>query len=131
MRAFVLLEAMLGVFIFSIGVLGLAQCVNNCLLSEAAKVEDEHARLALQNRMAEIESGAYKFEGTKTEKLTGMFEGITLTQTRTALNLETEKKEKISGLYNISLEASWQSGNQPQSKAISFYVFSPRPRLIP
>ncbi len=125
LRAFVLLEAMLGVAIFAIGILALANCVNNCLVAETVKVEDSRARLALQNRMAEIESGAFKFEGTKTEKLTGMFDGITLKQTRVPLKLETEKKEKLLGLYNVTIQASWESGGQPQSKAISFYVFKP------
>src|SRR5450432_3183536 len=117
--AFVLLEAMLGVAIFAIGVIALAQCVNNCLTAEMAKTEDQRARLALENRMAEIESGAMTFEGTKTEKLTGMFDGITLKQTRTQLKLKNEKKEDVLGLSNVSIEAAWQSGREQQSKAIS------------
>ena len=39
---------------------------------------------------------------------------------------ENEKKEKLLGLYNVTVEASWQSSNREQSKAISFYVFKSR-----
>ena len=54
---FVLIEVMLGVMIFAIGVLALGRCVNNCISAETLREETERARLALENRMAEVEAG--------------------------------------------------------------------------
>lgn len=119
---FVLLEVMLGVAIFAIGVIALGRCFNNCLSAENARAEDQRARLALQNRMAEIESGSMLVDEPKTELLEGMFNGITLQQSRAPLQLKNENGQDLPGLYNVSLEASWTSGRQPQAKALSFYV---------
>lgn len=120
--AFVLLEVMLGVAIFSIGVIALGRCFNNCLNAEMVRAEDQRARLALQNRMAEIESGSVLIDEPKTEPLEGQFTGITLQQSRTALKLKNENGQDLPGLYEVKLAASWTSDRQPQAKELSFYV---------
>lgn len=117
---------MLGVTIFVVGILALGKAVNNCLDAGAARAEDEWARRALANRMAEIESGAVFVDVPREEKLKGVFEGITLKQERKALDLKNEKDQPITGLFVVNLEAQWMSGRQPQSKALSFYVTSTR-----
>ena len=119
---FLLLETLLGVAIFAIGVLALARCVEQCMNVESAKVWDERARVALENRMAEVEAEAVFFETSKEEKLKGMFEGITLLQTRTPLKLKDENKQELTGLFQIQLEAVWQESAGKQSKALTFYV---------
>ena len=119
---FLLLETMIGVLIFAFGVLALARCVEQCINVETAKVWDERARVALENRMAEIEAGAVFFETEKEEKLKGMFEGITLLQTRAPLKLVNENKQPLAGLFQIQLEAVWQEPAGKQSKALTFYV---------
>lgn len=123
---FLLLETMIGVAVFALGVLALAQCVSRCIDTEAAKVADERARMALENRMAEIEAGAVFFEKGKSEKLEGMFKGITLNQTRTPLRLAEPNKRELSGLYQIQLETAWEEPAGPQSKALTFYVYQPQ-----
>ena len=120
---FLLMETMIGVMVFAIGVLALARCVETCMNVESAKVWDERARMALENRMAEIEAGAVFFETGKEEKLKGMFEGITLGQTRTPLRLQDENKKDLTGLFQIQLEAVWKDGGNNQSKALTFYVY--------
>lgn len=124
-RGFLLLETMIGVAIFAIGVLALARCVARCLDTESAKVWDDRARIALENRMAEIEAGAVTFEVGNSEKLTGIFEGITLNQTRVRLRLKNEEGKEIPGLYQIGLEAQWKEPSGTQSKALTFYVYQP------
>ena len=119
---FLLLETMIGVVIFALGVLALARCVEQCIHVESAKVWDERARVALENRMAEIEAGAAGIENGKEEKLKGMFEGITLVQTQTPLKLMDENKRELAGLFQIQLEAVWQEPAGKQSKALTFYV---------
>jgi len=119
---FLLLETMIGVLVFAIGVLALARCVEQCMNVESTKVWDERARVALENRMAEIEAGAVFFETGKEEQLKGMFEGITLEQTRTPLRLMDENKKELVGLFQIQLEAIWKESGGKQSKELTFDV---------
>jgi len=112
---------MIGVLVFAIGVLALARCVERCLDVENSKMWDERARVALENRMAEIEAGAVFFETGKEEKLEGMFRGITLFQTRTPLRLQDEKKKELVGLFQIQLEAAWKEAGSKQTKVLTFY----------
>ncbi len=123
---FLLLETMIGVMVFALGVLVLARCVERCLDVVSAKVGDERAGVALENRMAEIEAGAVFFETGKEEQLKGMFEGITLYQTRMPLRLLDENKKELAGLYQIQLEAEWVEAASKQSKVLKFYVYQQR-----
>ena len=122
---FMLLETMSGVLLFALGMLALARCVEQCMRVESAKVWDERARVALENRMAEIEAGAVFFETGRQEQLKGMSEGITLNQTRTPLRLRDEKRKELAGLFQIRLEALWKEPAGSQAKVLTFYVFQP------
>jgi hypothetical protein len=120
--AFVLLEVMLGVAIFSIGVLALGECVNHCVQAEVLQKEDRIARIALANRMAEVEGGAVDSSKNREDELKGLFKGITIRQKVSQVHIKNELKQELQGLYQVELEAVWQSGGQPQSKALSIYV---------
>ena len=122
-RGFVLLEAMIAVAVFSIGVLALGRCVQNCIVAERAKVEDEHARRFLMNRMAEIEHGSVVLQDKATEELKGAFAGMVLKTTRVPLKKKNEKKQELPGLFVVTLELAWKSNGQDQSKDLTFYVF--------
>ena len=123
-RGFVLLEAMIAVAVFSIGVLALGRCVQNCIVAERAKVEDEHARRFLMNRMAEIEQGSVVLQDKATEELKGAFAGMVLKTTRVPLKKKNENKQELFGLFGVTLELAWKSNGQDQSKDLTFYVFS-------
>jgi Tfp pilus assembly protein PilV len=125
---FVLVEVMLGVAIFSVGVLALGQCVNNCVQAEAAKNEDRIARIALENRLAEIKAGAVDLSRNGEEPLKGMFNGITLKQQIKPISMQNENKQMLMNLFEVDLEAVWKSsagGSGDQSKALSVYVQRP------
>ena len=123
-RGFVLLEAMIAVAVFSIGVLALGRCVQNCIVAERAKVEDEHARRFLMNRMAEIEQGSVVLQDKATEELKGAFAGMVLKTTRVPLKKKNENKQELFGLFGVTLELAWKSNGQDQLKDLTFYVFS-------
>ncbi len=120
--AFVLIEVMLGVMIFALGILALGRCVSNCVTAESARQETERARLALENRMAEVETGEIATDKPLSDDLGDAFPGMTMKQTRIPVAAKTEKNEVINGLYEVDLEVDWQSENQPQARKISFYV---------
>ncbi|XHR29307.1 MAG: hypothetical protein ACFUZC_01840 [Chthoniobacteraceae bacterium] len=114
---------MIGVAVFSLGMLALARCAGGCLGAEAARAWDERARVALANRAAEIEAGAAKIDTDATEKLTGPFEGITLRQKRKPLPIKDEAGKDLAGIFQIQLEAVWQEWSGTQSKTLTFYVY--------
>jgi hypothetical protein len=121
---FVLLEIMLAVAIFAIGVIALGWSVNNCLTAETVKNDDQRATQALRNRETEIERGSVIVSDSQTTELEGVFTGITVKQTRTPLKLKNENNLDLAGLYQIDLEATWESGDEPQKKTLSFYMLS-------
>jgi len=126
-RGFILLEVLIGVMIFSVGVLALGKCVNNCLAAQIITAEDQRARLALENRMAEIEGGEVTVElAEKVEKLTGMFKGMQISQKRTPAKLKDENDRLLENIYVIDLEVKWTSNMEPQSKSLSFYDYQTR-----
>jgi Tfp pilus assembly protein PilV len=120
-----LLEAMIAVSIFAIGVIGLGNCVQNCLFAERVKEDDARARRILENRMAEIEAGALPITDKASEELKGAFEGMTLKTTRVPLKRKNEKvpPQELFGLFSIKLELSWKTDGQDQSKELTFYVY--------
>jgi hypothetical protein len=114
------------VAIFAIGVIGLGRCVSNCLAAEGIRQESERARLALENRMAEVESGEVATDRDRDDDLGDSFPGMKVKQTRHPITAKNEKDQDIRGLYQIDLEVDWSSGNDPESKTISFYVLRSR-----
>jgi Tfp pilus assembly protein PilV len=122
-RGYVLLEAMFGVLIFSLGVLAMGEAVNNCLMAEMAKMDSDRARLALQNRMAEFEADAVPIVDGRVEELKGMFQGITLKVSRKPVDAKGDKGESLNGLFVVTLEAFWKSGTLDQSKSLTFHVY--------
>jgi hypothetical protein len=127
-RAFILFEAMLAVTIFSLAVLGLGKCVQNCLRAELLKEEDIRARRCLANRMAEVEAQAVNLnKGETTEDLKDAFAGMTLKQKRVEVKRKNEKGQNIAGLFLVTLDLSWKSRGETQTRTLQFYVY-PRPQ---
>lgn len=120
-KGFVLLEVILAVAMFAMGVIALGACISNGLNAEILCTEDNRARLALMNRMAEIEAGAVRVENSKSEILGGVFKGMTLKQWRKPWKRTDENKQVIDGIDEVFLEVSWLSNGAPQSKQVSFY----------
>lgn len=122
-RGFVLLEVMVAVLIFALGVLSLGKCVNNCLSAERYKEEDARAGRLLANRMAEIEGGSIALNDSSTEELKGMWEGMKLKTTRSVLKKKNENGQDITGVYAVRLELLWRNDNQDHSRELTFYVY--------
>ena len=122
-RGFILLDTLLGVTIFVVGILFLGKAVNNCLDAQSARKEDQRARLVLENRLAEIEAGTVRLEDDVTLKTEGMFEGITIRQERDVLEEYNEEDEALGGLWLVTLTANWRSQGQRQQKQLTFYVY--------
>ena len=126
-RGFMLLEALLAVAIFALGVLTLGRCVSGCLAAERLKEEDALARRALENRWAEIESGAVPLSRESTEELKAPFEGMKLKTTGVAVEKTNEKAEIIEGIFAVTLSVTWASDGEEQAKELTFYFYPRQP----
>ena len=126
-RGVMLLEAMLAVAIIAIGVITLGRCVSNCISAERLVQEDALARRALENRWAEIESGAVRLAASggasAAEDLKGPFAGMKLKTLTVPVKKKNEKEEKIVGISAVTLTVAWESGGEEQSKELIFYVY--------
>lgn len=124
---FLLLEIILATVIFTLGVLSLGRCLSACLSAQRASGEEARARMALENRMAEIQASPALPDETKRTQLKGMFEGLTLTEHRRALDLKNENNVTMGDLHEITLTAEWTgSGNQHQSRTLAFDILRGR-----
>ena len=128
-RGVMLLEAMLAVAIFAIGVITLGRCVSNCIAAQRELEEDALARRALENRWAEIEAGAVPLptqgggSATTTDELKGPFAGMKMKTVSVPVKKKNEKEEKIEGISAVTLTVVWESGGEEQSKELIFYVY--------
>lgn len=126
-RGFLLLDSMLAVAIFALGVLALGRCVQNCLRAERFRREDGLAQRVLANYVTQIETEALPLADQMTEQLKGAWTGMTLNITREPLKLVNEKEQELFGLYRVLLDLSWKSGTEVIHRDLSFY-FYPRQR---
>ena len=123
---YLLLEAMLAVAIFAIGVIALGECVNNCLNAERLKQEDVRAGRILANRMAEIEAGMLTLPDSATEKLKEMGEGMTLKTTRVPVKKKNEREQELTNLFLVTLTLGWESDGEKHERELMFYVHPKR-----
>jgi Tfp pilus assembly protein PilV len=124
---FLLLDSMLAVAIFALGVLALGRCVGNCLRAERFRREDGLAQRVMANYVNQIETEALPLNDQMTEKLKGAWEGMTMNISREPLKLQNEKEQELFGLYKVKLDLSWKSGAEVVHRDLSFY-FYPRQR---
>ncbi len=128
-RGVMLLEAMLAVAIFAIGVITLGRCVGHCIAAQRWQEEDLLARRALENRWAEIETGAVLLGAagggptSSSEELKGTFAGMKMKTVSVPVKKKNEKEEKIEGISAVTLTVLWESGGEEQSKELIFYVY--------
>ena len=123
---YALLEAMLAVAIFALGVLGLGRCISQGLAVERYEVEDARIYRLLENRAAEIEAGAVLSTDLH-EKVGGINGGVILTQTRQEAHKTDEHGQPLTDLSLVTLEAAWVSNGEPQSRSLNLYVSTRQP----
>lgn len=118
---FLLLEVIIAVAIFTVGVLALGRCLVNCLDTQTIIAQEERARLALENAMVEVQANPSLPDEQDSKKLEGMFQGITLLERRKTLDIKNEKNEGMADLHEITLTARWNApGGAVQTRSISF-----------
>ncbi len=104
-----LLEVVIAVAIFTLGVLALGRCMSNCLDTQSVIAQEERAGLALENTMVEVQANPSLPDEKSVKTLDGMFHGITMTEQRRTLDLKNEKNIGMPNLHEITLTARWSS----------------------
>ena len=121
--AFALAEVMLGVLIFSIGIIALGRTVSNCVNASALSADDARVREILANRMVEIETTPGQPDGSKEFKIDTGFGIVKLAQKATPQEMNEEDGTELTGIIRVTLTANWTRGGADQSKQIAFYVY--------
>ncbi len=75
--------------------------------------------------MVEIEVNSASFQNAGMETLGGAFIGIKMKQEALPLHLRNENGQELTGLYTVTLTATWDSNGDPHERSLTFYV---RPR---
>ena len=122
-RAFALYEVLLGMAIFSVGVLVLGRSVENCLNASILSAEQDRVRQILANRMAEIQTSPGLPDTHKETKIDTGHGEVTLIQRSGPAGLKDEKGFEMNGIIRVNLNVQWIRGRNTQSKKIEFYVF--------
>jgi Tfp pilus assembly protein PilV len=121
--AFALYEVLIGLAIFSIGVLALGRSVQNCLNASGLNAEEDRVRQILADRMAELQATP-GFPDTKKEtKVATGYGDIVLKQKSVPASLKVENNTELTGLNLVTLTAEWKRGGTAQARTIQFYVY--------
>jgi hypothetical protein len=121
--AFALYEVLLGVAIFSLGVIALGRAVENCLNASTISAEENVVRQILSDRMAQVQAASVVPDPQKEFRLTTSYGRVILTQKTTPAALTEPDNTVINGINLVTLTAQWQHAGVPQSKQIQFYVY--------
>lgn len=121
-RGFMLLEIMLAVAIFAMGVVTLGAALTQCLVAQRLRFESERARLALQNRMAEIQANPAMPDNSARREMKGAFAGMTMVEKRKAVEFKNEEGAIMAGLNQVTLTAEWESEGDRRSRTSTFYL---------
>src|SRR6476646_6507767 len=123
-KAFALYEVLIGLAIFSLGVLALGRSVQNCLNASGLNAEEDRIRHILADRMAELQATPGLPDAKKETKVATGYGDIVLVQRSVPAPLKEDRTNtEISGINLVTLTAEWKRGGVPQSRKIQFYVY--------
>jgi hypothetical protein len=122
-RAFALYEVLIGMAIFTVGVLVLGRSVENCLTASTLSSEQDRVRHILANRMSEIQASPGLPDTAKETKIDTGYGEVKLIQRSAPAGLEDEKGLEMGGIIRVALTVEWTRGRNAQSRKIEFYVF--------
>ena len=121
--AFALYEVLIGVAIFTAGILSLGWSIQNCLNASALGAEDDRVRQILSDRMAEVQATP-GFPDTKKEtKVATGYGEVVVVQRSVPANLKVDANTEINGINLVTLSAEWKRNGVAQSRKIQFYVY--------
>ena len=122
-RAFALYEVLIGLAIFSLGVIALGRSVQNCLNASGLSAEEDRIRQILADRMAEVQATPGLPDQKKETKIATGYGEIVLVQKSVPQVLKDQNDIEVNGINLVTLTAQWKRGGAEQSRRIQFYVY--------
>ena len=121
--AFALYEVLIGVAIFTAGILALGSAVQNCIQATGLNAEEDRVRQILSDRMAELQATP-GFPDTKKEtKVATGYGEVVLVQQSSPAALKGENNTELNGINLVTLTAQWKRGGVAQSRKVQFYIY--------
>jgi Tfp pilus assembly protein PilV len=122
---FALYEVLVGVAIFTAGILSLGYSVQNCLNASSLGAEDTRVRQLLADRMAEIQATPGLPDAKKETKVATGYGDVMLVQKSVPAPLKADQNTELNGINLVTLSAEWKRRGGAQSRKIQFYVYRP------
>jgi Tfp pilus assembly protein PilV len=122
---YILLELIIALSMFAIGVLGLAQTLNTSM--EVANIlnKDQRVRIGLRSFLEEVRR---KPLNEMSANYVDVATGVTYTSSVERVALTTTRGEVLSDLYNLKVVATFVAGSEQQEESVDVYVYKPATR---
>jgi Tfp pilus assembly protein PilV len=122
-EAFALYEVLIGVGIFTAGILSLGWSIQNCLNASALGAEDDRVRQILSDRMAEVQATPGFPDAKKETKVATGYGEVVVVQRSVPATLRADAYTELNGINLVTLTAEWKRNGVAQSRKIQFYVY--------
>ena len=122
---YILLELIIALGMFAIGVLGLARALNTSV--EVANIlnRDQRVRIGLRSFLEEVRR---KPLAEMSVSVADAATGVTYTSSTEPVVLTTTRGGQLSDLYNLTVTASYAVGGEAREESVSLYVHKPSQR---
>jgi len=122
-RAFALYEVLIGVAIFTAGVLALGAAVQNCVHATGLNAEEDRVRQILADRKAEIQATPGYPDNKKETKVPTGYGEVVVVQQSVPAGLKGGRNSELNGINLITLTAKWTRNGIAQSRQVQFYIY--------
>ena len=121
-RGYILLELIIALSIFAIGVLGLARTLNSSM--EVANIlnRDQRVRIGMRSFLEEIRR---KPLNEMNANITDAATGVTYTSTTEPVSLIMTNGNTMTDLYDLKIVASYIAGHEQREESVDVYVYKP------
>jgi Tfp pilus assembly protein PilV len=121
-HGYILLELIIALSIFSIGVLGLARTLNSSM--EVANIlnKDQRVRIGMRSFLEEIRR---KPLNETRASITDAASGVTYSSTAEPVSLTMTNGNTMRDLYNLKIVATYSAGNEQREESVDVYVYKP------
>lgn len=119
---YILLELIIALSIFAIGVLGLARSLNSSM--EVANIlnKDQRVRIGMRSFLEEIRRKPLNEMSVST---TDALLGVTYTSSAEPVALTMTRGNTMKDMYNLKITASYAVGSEQREESVDVYVYKP------
>ena len=121
---FTLFEVMIALGLFAFAILGLALALNKALDASLLRRRETAVRTGHENTLAELRLQPLQPGRQSTGKPDTT--GVTYeTEVKVIDSLQSAEKEKLTGIYLVTVTARWKDMTGPEERRVQLYVYQP------